>query len=86
MGSSPQPPVGCLRRFVLHRVALISASCGPRRQVVIEGCGHGELDKIYSSIKFLEEKENIKIDLLICCGDFQVTVIYRRYSYLIFNG
>lgn len=40
-------------------------------QIAIEGCCHGELDKIYGALKRLEEKENIKIDLLICCGDFQ---------------
>lgn len=41
-------------------------------QIAIEGCCHGELDKIYGALQRLEEKENIKIDLLICCGDFQV--------------
>lgn len=40
-------------------------------QIAIEGCCHGELDKIYGAMQRLEEKENIKIDLLICCGDFQ---------------
>lgn len=32
---------------------------------------HGELDKVYATLKRLEEAENTKIDLLICCGDFQ---------------
>lgn len=36
---------------------------------------HGELDNVYSTIKYLEEVENTKIDLLICCGDFQVYCI-----------
>ena len=40
-------------------------------QVAVEGCCHGELDKIYTSMQRLEKKEGIKIDLLICCGDFQ---------------
>ena len=40
-------------------------------QVVVEGCCHGELDKIYAAMRHLEAKEGIKIDLLICCGDFQ---------------
>lgn len=40
-------------------------------KIAVEGCAHGELDNIYASIKEVEEKENIKIDLLICCGDFQ---------------
>lgn len=32
---------------------------------------HGELDKVYSAIQRLQEVEDTKIDLLICCGDFQ---------------
>eukprot|EP00252_Welwitschia_mirabilis_P001623 TRINITY_DN11527_c0_g2_i2.p1 TRINITY_DN11527_c0_g2~~TRINITY_DN11527_c0_g2_i2.p1 ORF type:complete len:429 (+),score=79.52 TRINITY_DN11527_c0_g2_i2:151-1437(+) len=40
-------------------------------KIAIQGCAHGELDNIYASIQHLEERENIKIDLLICCGDFQ---------------
>ncbi|TPX75082.1 hypothetical protein CcCBS67573_g03647 [Chytriomyces confervae] len=40
-------------------------------RVAIEGCCHGELDKIYSSLKHIETKERVKIDLLIICGDFQ---------------
>ncbi|ELR17178.1 Ser/Thr phosphatase family superfamily protein [Acanthamoeba castellanii str. Neff] len=40
-------------------------------KVVIIGCCHGELDAMYESIVFLEQKQNIKIDLVLCCGDFQ---------------
>ena len=40
-------------------------------KIAVEGCCHWELDKIYETIAFLEEKENIKVDLLLCCGDFQ---------------
>lgn len=32
---------------------------------------HGDLDNVYSTLRYLEEVENTKIDLLICCGDFQ---------------
>ena len=39
--------------------------------MAIEGCGHGELDKIYETLQYLEQKEGKKVDLLICCGDFQ---------------
>lgn len=42
-------------------------------KIVVEGCAHGELEKIYDSIESLEKRENIKVDLLICCGDFQAT-------------
>lgn len=40
-------------------------------KIAVEGCCHGELDKIYATMKHLERKEGVKIDLLICCGDFQ---------------
>lgn len=39
--------------------------------IAIEGCCHGELDSIYSTLTHLEQVEGKKIDLLICCGDFQ---------------
>ncbi|KAI3959368.1 hypothetical protein MKW98_018958 [Papaver atlanticum] len=32
---------------------------------------HGELDNVYATLLHLEKVENTKIDLLICCGDFQ---------------
>lgn len=40
-------------------------------KIAVEGCCHGELDKIYETIGYLEQKEGIKVDLLLCCGDFQ---------------
>ncbi|XP_029968182.1 lariat debranching enzyme isoform X2 [Salarias fasciatus] len=40
-------------------------------KIAVEGCCHGELDKIYETIEFLEKKEGVKVDLLLCCGDFQ---------------
>jgi len=42
-------------------------------KIAVEGCAHGELDKIYECLEVLQKKENLKIDLLICCGDFQST-------------
>ena len=42
-------------------------------QIAVEGCCHGELDKIYETVAELEKRDNIKVDLLLCCGDFQVT-------------
>jgi hypothetical protein len=39
-------------------------------RVAVQGCCHGELDKIYASIQLIHEKYS-KIDLLIICGDFQ---------------
>lgn len=40
-------------------------------KIAIEGCAHGELDAIYSTLSYIERTHSIKIDLLICCGDFQ---------------
>lgn len=42
-------------------------------RIAIEGCTHGELDKIYQTIAEIETNQNYKVDMLICCGDFQST-------------
>ncbi|CAL9768265.1 unnamed protein product [Musa acuminata subsp. burmannicoides] len=39
--------------------------------IAVEGCLHGELDEVHASIRHVEKIEDIKIDLLIRCGDFQ---------------
>ncbi|SCM06047.1 RNA lariat debranching enzyme, putative [Plasmodium chabaudi chabaudi] len=39
--------------------------------VAVVGCTHGELDLVYNSLYRLEEENNFKVNLLICCGDFQ---------------
>lgn len=38
--------------------------------IAVEGCCHGDLDKIYDAILRAPGR---KVDLLICCGDFQAT-------------
>jgi hypothetical protein len=43
-----------------------------RAQIAVEGCGHGELDSIYASIALAEQRNGVKVDLLLICGDFQV--------------
>lgn len=40
-------------------------------KIAVEGCAHGELDKIYETLGELERQNCIKVDLLIICGDFQ---------------
>lgn len=40
-------------------------------KIAIEGCCHGELDQIYSTLEGIERRSQTKIDLLIICGDFQ---------------
>lgn len=50
-------------------------------QIAVEGCAHGDLDNIYATLQHLEVVENVKIDLLICCGDFQVAVTLNLYGF-----
>ncbi|XP_073128491.1 lariat debranching enzyme-like [Henckelia pumila] len=40
-------------------------------KIAVQGCMHGELDDVYATLLHVQKVENIKIDLLICCGDFQ---------------
>lgn len=39
--------------------------------VAVEGCCHGELDRIYQTIQELEQQNGLKVDLLLICGDFE---------------
>nr|WJH19582.1 DBR1 [Euglena gracilis] len=39
--------------------------------VAVEGCCHGELDAIYASLREAERQAGIKVDVLLCCGDFE---------------
>jgi hypothetical protein len=41
--------------------------------VMVEGCCHGELDAIYHNIALVEQNQSLKVDLLLCCGDFQAS-------------
>nr|XP_020475693.1 lariat debranching enzyme isoform X1 [Monopterus albus] len=49
----------------------IELTCLCSMKIAIEGCCHGELDKIYETIGYLEKREGVKVELLLCCGDFQ---------------
>ncbi|KAK7828854.1 lariat debranching enzyme [Quercus suber] len=40
-------------------------------RIAVEGCMHGDLDTVYKTLQYAETKNNFKIDLLLCCGDFQ---------------
>lgn len=42
-------------------------------KIAVEGCAHGELEKIYDTIEEIENQQKLKVDLIICCGDFQST-------------
>ncbi|XP_065891093.1 lariat debranching enzyme-like isoform X2 [Dysidea avara] len=40
-------------------------------KVAVVGCSHGEMDTIYDTILQLEARDNTKVDVLLCCGDFE---------------
>ncbi|KAJ6220868.1 hypothetical protein RDWZM_006680 [Blomia tropicalis] len=40
-------------------------------KIAVVGCLHGELDIIYEKISQLEQEQNITVDILFICGDFQ---------------
>jgi hypothetical protein len=44
-------------------------------RIAVEGCCHGELDNIYKAVEFIRDSRGVHIDMLICCGDFQVRVL-----------
>lgn len=37
----------------------------------VEGCCHGDLDRIYEVLESIETTEDLQAKFLICCGDFQ---------------
>ncbi|KAG5482194.1 hypothetical protein CUR178_06053 [Leishmania enriettii] len=39
--------------------------------IAVQGCCHGELDRIYASCSEHERQTGKRIDVLFCCGDFQ---------------
>lgn len=49
-------------------------------KIAVEGCCHGELNRIYDTLRDAERSEGFKIDLLICCGDFQVQFTVSSFS------
>lgn len=40
-------------------------------KIAVLGCAHGEIEEIINAIERFENDKDCKIDLLICCGDFQ---------------
>lgn len=42
--------------------------------VAVEGCAHGDLENIYSAVRYIQG-QGLQLDLLICCGDFQVSAL-----------
>lgn len=46
-------------------------SGGPSLTIAVEGCLHGELDRVYDTLAYIERVQGLRIDVLLCCGDFQ---------------
>ncbi len=44
---------------------------GEKLRVAVVGCSHGELEIMYDLIESIQARNGYKIDLLLCCGDFQ---------------
>jgi lariat debranching enzyme len=40
-------------------------------RIAVQGCCHGELDRIYKSIIDQQKSDGIPVELLLICGDFQ---------------
>ena len=53
---------------------------GKKLNIAVQGCCHGELNKIYDACRQHEVEHGIKIDLLLCCGDFQALRSPEDYS------
>lgn len=71
-GGAKQPvpgSVAAVKKWAYERRKMASEKTGIT--IAIEGCCHGDLDKIYATLKAMEVKERRTIDLLICCGDFE---------------
>jgi len=82
--SSPKPSAPCsddlpdakrLKTDSEERAQCSNAQEDTRTRTIhlaVVGCSHGQMDSIYRTLAELEAKRKVKIDLLICCGDFQV--------------
>ena len=49
-------------------------------RVAVEGCCHGELDRIYAAVAERERREGRQVDLVIISGDFQAVRNPRDFS------
>jgi lariat debranching enzyme len=52
-------------------IAEIGAAGADTLSVAVLGCCHGELEAVYNRIESHEKATDQKIELLVCCGDFQ---------------
>jgi lariat debranching enzyme len=42
--------------------------------VAVVGCLHGKLDFLYKELSKWSESSGKQVDLVLCCGDFQVQI------------
>ena len=77
-----QPTCGMSKAMKVKSCCLFY-SCLLSLQVAVAGCCHGHLDGIYSTLLLAQEREGVSIDVLLCCGDFQVhyTTIMEALNY-----
>ncbi|XP_050526896.1 uncharacterized protein LOC126897389 [Daktulosphaira vitifoliae] len=40
-------------------------------RIAVQGCAHGELERVYGTLAEVERRTGVRTDLLVCCGDFQ---------------
>lgn len=40
-------------------------------KLAVAGCVHGSVERMYEVLETMENEQNCKADLLLCCGDFQ---------------
>lgn len=53
------------------RVSTEKDMMGSTLKVAVVGCAHGELEGLYGAIRETEQAAGIRIDVVICAGDFQ---------------
>lgn len=56
---------------VTRRVEAAGACAVAAMKVAVAGCCHGALDKMYETLELLQRRHRLRLDLLLCCGDFQ---------------
>lgn len=54
-----------------HNDSNTTSNSNSTLRIAIQGCCHGCLDRIYSTLQAYTKRTHHTIDLLLCCGDFQ---------------
>jgi predicted phosphodiesterase len=51
-------------------------------RVAISGDPHGQHDTVFKAVRQYERNYRVKIDLLICCGDYEVSGHLISFNFL----